>query len=127
MTAQEFPEALLHFIRRTLPTYSAAEVLICMARDSWRTWTTNEVLAAVQGLTQEAISEYLTHFLRVELLSAVSEGHYQYDPRSEEDRVAVAMLTAAYEHQPVTLIRMIYSLETAKIQSFADSFKLKRD
>lgn len=127
MTPQEFPKAFIRFIHRSLPTYSATELLICVARDSERTWTIDEVLVAIPGLTRDAISEYLLHFLRVEILREETESHYRYDPKSAEDRAAVAMLIEAYEHRPVTLIRTIYSIDATKIQSFADSFKLKRD
>ena len=44
-----------------------------------------------------------------------------------EARTVVEELRVAYDRRPVTLIRAIDSASRAKIQSFADSFRLKRD
>jgi hypothetical protein len=40
---------------------------------------------------------------------------------------AVEQLAEAYNERPVTLIRTIYAPAETKIQSFADSFKFRKD
>jgi len=122
----DFPEELVRFIRRTLPTYRAAEVLVSVARDPARAWSTDEIVAVFPGLTAEAVHEYLAHFAQEGLVVADEAGRHRYAPRSEDLRAAVVLLTEAYDRRPVTLVRVMDSLGTERIRSFADSFRLKK-
>ena len=52
---------------------------------------------------------------------------FTYDPLSAELERAIGELAHAYNERPVTLIRVLYRVADSKIQSFADSFKLRKD
>ena len=54
------------------------------------------------------------------------DGGVRYRPASDELRMYGDMLALAYKARPVTLIRMIYALRDARIQTFADAFKLRK-
>ena len=54
-------------------------------------------------------------------------GTWHYDPRSAEDRAAVQSLTTLYHQRPVTLVKLIYSMPSRAINSFADAFRLRED
>jgi hypothetical protein len=122
----DFPEALVRFIRRSLPSYRAAEVLVHVARAPGRPCTAEELAAAMPGVAIEGVREELGHFVR-EGLVVEEDGRYRYAPASEPLRDAVALLVEAYDRRPVTLVRLMDSLRTERIRSFADAFRLKRD
>jgi hypothetical protein len=129
MTDSPLSQDLTDFIRSTLPTLQAAELLIVVARDPTRAWTPQALMESMPSstLTREAASEFLRHFARAGLVRDQGDETFRFDPASEELRGVVAMLADAYDHRPVTLIRVIDSMSTARIQSFADAFRLKRD
>jgi hypothetical protein len=52
---------------------------------------------------------------------------WHYEPRSAEDRAAVESLTNLYHHRPVTLVKLIYSMPSRSIATFADAFRLRED
>jgi hypothetical protein len=52
---------------------------------------------------------------------------WHYDPRSAEDRTAVESLATLYHQRPVTLVKLIYSMPSRSIATFADAFRLRED
>lgn len=52
---------------------------------------------------------------------------WHYDPRSATDRSAVEALAALYHQRPVTLVKLIYSMPSRPIATFADAFRLRED
>jgi hypothetical protein len=73
------------------------------------------------------VRSHLEHFGRVGVLDRVREDAFRLVPASHEWSPVIEELRTAYDQRPVTLIRAIDSAARAKIQSFADSFRLKRD
>jgi DNA-binding IclR family transcriptional regulator len=122
-----FPDDLVRFIVRRLPTYRAVEILVHLARDPARTWTAGEIAAALAGLPEGGVREGLEHLVREGLVAVEGEGRFRYAPSADELRDAVTLLVDAYDRRPVTLVRLMDSLATERIRSFADSFRLKRD
>ena len=129
MSEAGFSKELQNFISTTVPTYPAVELLVFLAREPARTWTPTEIVdgSPLTALTAQAVGEYLAHFEISGLLQRNPDGRLRYEPASEQLRTAVSALVEAYDHRPVTLVRIVYSIAAAKIQSFADSFRLKRD
>ena len=129
MTGPPLSQELTDFIRSSLPSYPAAEVLVRVSREAGRAWTPQEIVETVPplNLTPEAAKEYLVHFVSSGLMRAEPGVSFSFFPSSEQLKNAVALLADAYDHRPVTLIRTMASIATATIQSFADSFRLKRD
>ncbi len=123
MTESELPVGLMEFIRTTLPSYEAAVFLVVVARDPQRDWTTTE-LAAELGPEAMAYTDLFEKegFLRRDAMDRV-----RLDPVSPERRALVAELLYAYDHRPVTLIRIMRSAALAKIRAFSASFRLKQD
>lgn len=129
MTRADLAPELIQFIHAMVPSYESAVVLVHVSRDPDRVWDVEGVVAEIgpESIAAPAVRQHLDHFLRAGLLGALPEDRFQFQPRSEELRTVVHNLRVAYDQRPVTLIRVIDSAARAKIQSFADSFKLKRD
>jgi hypothetical protein len=128
MTEAELPAQLIRFLRSTVPTYEAAVMLIVISREPARHWSAEDIVAQVPAIaTPEAARQYVDHFAAAGVLRKLEDGTFQYQPASGDVEGAVSALTSAYAQRPVTLIRVIYSIATDKIQSFADAFRLKKD
>jgi hypothetical protein len=123
------PPELIRFIQTTLPSYDAAVTLVFLSREPEREWTA-ETLTSAMGMGAGSVGDvrsHLEHFGRVGVLDRVREDAFRLVPASHEWGPVIEELRTAYDQRPVTLIRAIDSAARAKIQSFADSFRLKRD
>jgi hypothetical protein len=126
--AAELPETLLRFIRRCVPTYQAAEVLLFFAAHPDRSYRPEEVVVAMRPtvVTVPAVREYATLFVAHGVVRE-QEGQFSYGPAERAIEEAIAELVHAYNERPVTLIGTIYRIADNKIQSFSDSFKFRED
>jgi hypothetical protein len=125
MSERSLSAELVRFIQTSLGSYDAAVLLVCISREPDLGWT-RERLAAALGMdsTAQPVSEHVEQFLRAGVLEPEGETSFRLAPGFRD---VVEELRVAYDRRPVTLIRVIDSVARAKIQSFADSFKLKRD
>lgn len=114
---------LIRFIQTSLPSYDAAVFLVCVARDPGRDWNLIGLATAV-GMDPASVTDPVEHLLKSGVLERTGEDTFRV---AEEARAVVEELRVAYDRRPVTLIRAIDAAARAKIQSFADSFRLKRD
>ena len=124
--ANELPDNVLNLLRRGVPTYAAAEYLL-LIRKAEHAETIAELCAMRQPAAKvREVESYLSVFRSLGLVRREGEAIY-YTSASPEIESAVEALAAAYNEQPVTLIRTLYALAGSPIQSFADSFKLTED
>lgn len=128
MAESDLSPALIQFIRGMLPSYDAAVVLVYVSRQPHDAWTVERLVGTigVESIEPSAARQYLEHFVRSGLLQVLREGEFRFAP-PEETRGVVQELILAYDERPVTLVRALDSAARAKIQSFADAFRLKRD
>ena len=105
----ELPPSLIRFIRASVLTYQAAEVLLFLAAHPERALTADEIVASMKpaALTVPAARRYLALFLSQELI-VEREGGFAYRPASGD--VARAQLAHAYNERPVTLIKVIATM-----------------
>ena len=123
MSQPAFSPELIRFIQTSLPSYDAAVFLVCLSRDPGRDWSLDD-LAAGLGLDLALVTTHVEQFLKSGVLERSGEDSFRL---ATEARTVAEELRVAYDRRPVTLIRAIDSASRAKIQSFADSFRLKRD
>jgi hypothetical protein len=125
--ASELSPALLEFIRTCIPTYQVAEVLLAVAAHPDRAFTPDEVVAAMRPVViAAAVARKYLGVLTDCGLVRQDAGRFTYDPLPEHEQ-GMLELIRAYNEQPVTLVRAIYSNQDRGIQSFADAFKLRKD
>ena len=123
-----FPQSLLELIQSCVPTLQAAEVLLFFASHPDRDFSVEEVVVCMRPavITVPAVREYTALFAAQRLVTEAN-GRFTYEPLSAELERAIGELAHAYNERPVTLIRVLYRIADSKIQSFADSFKLRKD
>ena len=123
----ELSPTLLEFIRTCIPTYQVAEVLLALSAHRDREFTPDDVVAMMRPvvITAAAARKHLGALTACGLVRQHA-GRFAYDPMPERE-AGIQELARAYNEQPVTLVRAIYSNEDRGIQSFADAFKLRKD
>lgn len=128
MAPTDFSPEFLQFIRSSVPTTTAAELLLFLAAHSDRPWNAQELLSEMKTgvIDAQTVADHLVLF-RAHGLVQEAEGRVRYRPASPELAAFVASLAEAYQERPVTLIRAIYEEARLKIKSFADAFKLRKD
>jgi hypothetical protein len=126
---EELPAGLTRFIHGMLPSWEAAVLLVHVSREAGRVWTTEELVAGMgfPDLTVDAARQYVTHFERCGLLRCHPDGRCEFAPQTDALRTVTDQLREAYDRQPVTLVRAVYSATGAKLRSFADAFRLRRE
>jgi hypothetical protein len=126
--AGSLPQSLIEFIHECIPTYQAAELLLFFAAHPEGDYSVEEIVVAMRPvvITVPAVKEYASLLVKKRLIYQ-SDGRYRYSPSTEDLERGIGELAHAYNEKPVTLIRAIYRIADSKIQSFADSFKLRED
>jgi hypothetical protein len=120
----EFSDAFCRFLKTSIPTVDAAELLLLLYRRRADAFTPEEAVAALgPGVTVGDAGRYLEWFA-ADNLAAAALGRYRF--RDSALSPMVETLAQAFSHRPVTLIRIIYALRDSKIQTFADAFKLRK-
>jgi hypothetical protein len=122
--ANELPDNVLNLLRRGVPTYAAAEYLLLIRKVEH--FETAEELRALRQPAAETseVESYLSLFQAIGVVRH-RDGAFRYAPESPDLQEAIEALATAYNERPVTLIRTLYAPAGSKIQSFADSFKIK--
>lgn len=126
--AADLPQFLLDFIHACIPTYQAAELLLFFAANPDRDFSLEQLVVGMRPvvITFPAVREYTAVFCEKQLITE-SNGRFRYCPNSAELERGIGELVHAYNERPVTLVGAIYRIADSKIQSFADSFKLRKD
>jgi hypothetical protein len=126
MTDADFPEELCLFIKDTIPTIEAAELLVVLSHHPAKEWKLEEIVHEIRPtvIAESVVRKCLALFQARGLLIESQDARLQYRPASAALDSTVKALAKAYKERPVTLIRLIYS---RNIQSFADAFKIKKE
>jgi hypothetical protein len=126
--AGHLPQSLIQFIHECVPTYQAAELLLFFASHPEGDFSPEDIVVAMRPsvITVPAVKEYASLFVNKGLICH-THGRYRYGPSTEDIERGIGELAHAYNEKPVTLIRAVYQIADSKIQSFADSFKLRED
>jgi hypothetical protein len=122
------PRDLIDFLRDYVPSYEAAVFLVLAAKEPDRAWTAKEMAERLGGEAGSAdlVRSFVEHFERKGLVRSNPDGSFRFIAENDALGKSVDDLRAAYERRPVTLVRVMGALD-AKLRSFSDSFKLKRD
>jgi hypothetical protein len=129
MEDSAFSDDFCRFLRASVPTVDAAELLLLLQREGERWWSAGEAAGALlpgATLSEPDIARYFGLFQANGLVAVGPDKRAQYRPGFTALDAHVRTLEQAYRERPVTLIRVIYALRDSSIQSFADAFRLRR-
>lgn len=103
------------------------EVLVRLSDREGAGMTAQDLQTATR-LEAKGVERSLEDLVRAEIVRFDPPGAtWHYDPRSDGDRVAVQSLATLYHQRPVTLVKLIYSMPSRAITTFADAFRLRED
>lgn len=116
------------FITDHIESVMQLEVLLLVAAQPGRVWTSNE-LAQELRIDEAWVDGQLRAMATSGLVSMeeASPPRFRYDPRTAELGQAVAELAQAYADRRVTVIGMIFSKPVDKLRTFADAFRIRKD
>lgn len=124
--ANGFPDEIKQFILQNVESLAQLEGLLLLHQDGEHTWDAEELAKALY--TSPETCQALLADLQRRGLAAVADSagpRYRYQSDAQIERL-VGKLADLYQQRRVAVITIIYS-KPGKVQTFADSFRLRRD
>jgi hypothetical protein len=123
--SNEFTAELRHFISQNIESLAQLEVLLLLRREADRAWT-NEEIAKSLYIAPEMSGVILNDLSRRGLV-ANEEQVFRYLGASSALDPMLGQLADAYRDRRVAVITEIYSRPQNKVQTFADSFRFRKE
>lgn len=117
---------ITNFIRDSFGSVWTLELALKLASDPGRTWTPQEMVAALRA------SDLVVGRARLELEAAgliviEREDAFRYAPASDAIDVMMSAVGEAYARAPDKLRRIIVDARTGNLAAFADAFRIRKD
>jgi hypothetical protein len=113
---------LLAFIRRSIPSVWALDVLLLVRRSPTRGWSTGELVGELRA-SDAVVLGVLAGFQRDGLVAKGEDGRFRFAPAADLLEELTVALAEAYAERPVAVINAIVSTD-AKLQTLANAFRL---
>jgi hypothetical protein len=114
---------LLAFIRRSIPSVWALDVLLLVRRAPSRGWSAHELVGELRA-SDSVVLGALEGLQREGLVARGEDGRFRFAPAAELLEELTVALAQAYAERPVAVINAIVSTD-AKLQTLADAFRLR--
>ncbi|MGE3263181.1 MAG: hypothetical protein AB7K68_15480 [Bacteriovoracia bacterium] len=116
------------FIHRCIDSVELLRVLLMIQADRNRDWTYEEINNELRS-TQDSIRKRVADLVAKKVIApgAVRDGKVRFIPFSSEIEELVMVLAGHYQLRPYKVIDVIFSRPSSAIQSFADSFRIKKE
>ena len=115
---------ILRFIRASIPSVWALELLLTLKRDR-RAWSREELVTALRA-SELVVNRSLDALVAAGLASIEPDGAL-FRPVSREVEESVNQVEQLYRRRPNAVRRAIISASAGSASAFADAFKLRRD
>jgi hypothetical protein len=122
------PDDVARFILEKIDSIAQLEGLLLLRKNPDQQWSPQNLAARLyidEKQTAQLLSDLCTQSLAV-MISA-DPPLYQYQPGSTELRSIVERVAEIYSTHLVPVTALIHSKAKARVQEFADAFKLRRD
>ena len=117
---------LLAFIRDTVRSVWALELLLLLRRTAPRAWTAAELVGEMRA-SPGLVADNLAVFENHALVRREAEDRFVYAPLSPALVALCDELDRTYKESPVRLINAIASPTDDKLRTLADAFRFKGD
>ena len=121
-----FTDEARQFIRTSLRSVWALELLLLMRRGRDRSWDVDALTLELRS-SKLIVADALTGLQQAGLVVAEADGTWRYAPAAGHLDSVVQQIAAAYAEQPLAVSREVLAADRSKIQIFADAFRLKKD
>ncbi|HTK34249.1 MAG TPA: hypothetical protein VL358_03035 [Caulobacteraceae bacterium] len=113
---------LVAFIRRSIPSVWALDVLLLVQRSPTRNWSLGELVGELRA-SDAVVLGVLDGLQRDGLVAKGEDGCVRFAPAADLLEELTVALAEAYAERPVAVINTIVSTD-AKLQTLADAFRL---
>ena len=114
-------------VRMHVSSMDHVEVVVHLS-DKLGSGMTEQELRAATRLEPRQLFAALDDLVEADILRFDGAARtWHFAPRSAEDRSAVEALATLYHQRPVTLVKLVYSMPSRSIATFADAFRLRED
>jgi hypothetical protein len=120
------PEAR-EFIERTVDTIRQLDILMLLRRSPDRVWRADEIASELQ-MTTATVSASVggLHASGVLATEGANPVAYRYEPRSITLHAGVESVAAAYETDPLPVVRAVLDKPPRALRTFSDAFLFRR-
>jgi hypothetical protein len=118
-------EAVFAFVRDSIPSAWALELLLLMRRERERKWRAEALVAELRGST-ELVTRSLMTLSEAGLIEADDAGEHAYRPRTPELAEMVEALAELHAKKPLRVLTTILSAPSSRIRSFSDAFLFRK-
>jgi hypothetical protein len=116
-------EEIFAFVRASVRSVWALELLLLLRRDPARAWHPDELVRELRG-SAAIVHEELAALCSAGLCGHV-DGRYQYQPASPARDSLAGALQETYAARPMAVVKAIMTAPNEKLRIFSDAFKLK--
>lgn len=116
--------ALLTFIRRSIPSLWALDLLLLVRRPPPRSWSVRELVGEMRA-SEAVVIGVLDVFQRDGLVATDGDGRFRFAPAVETAEQLAEALAEAYAARPMA-VRTAITSTGSDLQSLADAFRLDR-
>lgn len=118
------PEPVASFIRSSITSVWALELLLFLKAHEGMAWSVDQLVKELRGSTLLVADQALA--LHRAGLVEQSGDSYRYQPSSDELRSIVDQLERVSTERPLAVRNAILAAPHDKVQVFADAFRIKR-
>ena len=128
MSDKIIPEEIEQFILEKIESVAEIEALLLLRSNAEESWSVAS-LAKRLYIAEEQTAKILNHLCTEGLLTTSSDEHlgYRYKPESLELKNSVDRVAEIYTKLLVPISNLIHSKPRARVQKFADAFRLRKD
>jgi hypothetical protein len=116
-------EELAAFIRGSLTSVWALELLLLLKRTQPRRWSTDELVREMRA-SEPLVANALAGLLRAGAVACDAEG-CEYSPAAAPIAEICDRVEAAYKATPVAVVNAILAAPKTTLETFADAFRVK--
>jgi hypothetical protein len=123
------PEDIRLFLLGHIDSISQWEGLLLLRADSQREWSPAEAAAKLY-IDERQAAHLLSQLAERNVLASIKVQTgllYRYQPHSPEMAEAIDHAAAFYRDHLIPMTRFIHAKPKARLQEFADAFKLRKD
>jgi len=118
------PADVLEFMRRSVQSVWALELLLMMRSNPDRSYTITDLVKELRA-SQSVIGSTLPLMIADGLVAEIESNRFVYRPGPLADKVD--QLARCYRDSPVAVVREIALAPNLRIQSFADAFRFRKE
>ena len=117
------PDDIQQFLKSSVRSVWTLDLLLLLRRGS--SWSRDSLIRELRA-SPKVIAESLGELVVTGLVTEDGEGAFRYRSASPLDPL-VGRLEAVFQERPVAVTQAILAGANTKIQTFADSFKFRKD